>query len=712
MNRREPPSPATWILEHLRSGLRDEALAGDLLEEFRFGRSSAWYWRQVVSVCAFSWSKSLVVRGPVLGFAFLWSAFAPAWKTIVDRIVGAPVFTSLGNALGPLWLPFAFVGWAALQATFLWAGILVYLLANTVLGRTVRQRNAQRAFWLAPVVFPPLSGLIFVLANLYWYSVPGLAHGRLASTSLGQIADFGILPDLIRVPYLFALLAALWTAIPQSKRVLDHLPDTFAQRFDPDSCVALQSSADPMAIRRFIGFMVAAGLLNALIAGFVLCRLPDVHAPSVGALLLRAVCYVIVGGAAGAMGAYVYWQNPLNRFRENPPVPFSLFALVCTAGWVWVPALVIFFEALSAGAALVAMIGAFLLAAGLRNATYFVLAPASSSNFHADPALFEEALYQAPADLIGYAIAISLYAAIVALAVRWNLSAAALLALSAALFGWKETIPRGQSFLSAREHRRAALRVALIAIPAILVTAWALLDAVTYRNRVQAGVDSAAPLSTAAPKSDETETAKRSASGVNGYESVILWPYPEKKQIVVPRLRETSLLAPGTVRPAVIPFTGAYWYLQPPDQLPGPKAHQAQGSPFKVNIQSSDDIPLVMDAHQNLPTEVPLARCREIAVDIDNFDNKEGPISVALLLGDGPYTSHQTLYLGQQPILSTQPQSFWFKAAPVSETLRFAIPAKADLQKFNEITVLILPGTEHLLIAPRIAIRQFQLTPR
>jgi hypothetical protein len=712
MSRREPPPQATWMLENLTSGRRDEALAGDLLEEFRAGRSNGWYWRQVLSACAVSWSKSLAVRGPALAFALLWSALAPAWKIIVDRITATPLLTSMGQVLSPFWLPFALAGWIALHATFLWSGILAYLLAHTILGRTIRQREARRAFWVAPLVFPPIAGLTFVLANLYWYSLPGLAQAKLASTSLGQIADFGILPDLIRIPYFLALLAALWTALPQSKRMPGQFPaGSFGEGMRAD-VLALESTPDPLSVRRFFGFMVVAGFINALIAGFLLCRLPDAQDPAIGSLLLRAICYVAVGGAAGAMGAYVYWQNPASPFRENPPVPFPLFALVCVSGWVWVPAMVIFSEALSAGAAPVAMIGAFLLAAGLRGATRYLLAPASSAVVRDDPELFEEALYQAPTDLIGYAIAICLYTALIALAARWNLCAAALLALAAALFGWKKTIPQGQAVLSVREYKRAALRVALVAIPAILVTAWALLDGVAYRNRARTGAENGALSSVSRENPPEKQTAKSSAYGVNGYQSVILWPYPEKKQIVLPRLRETAWFAPGAARPVVIRFTGAYWYLQPPDQLPGPKAHQAFGSPLKANIQSSDDIPLVMDAHQTLSEEVPTARCRAIAVEIENFDNKEGPISVALLLGDGFSAPHRTLYLGQQPIVSTQPQHFWFKAAPVSETLHFNVPARTNLQKFNELTVVILPDTGHLFIGRRIAVRQFQLIPR
>jgi len=47
---RTPPFLATRILERL--GADDEALIGDLVEEYRRGRSRAWYWAQVLSSVA------------------------------------------------------------------------------------------------------------------------------------------------------------------------------------------------------------------------------------------------------------------------------------------------------------------------------------------------------------------------------------------------------------------------------------------------------------------------------------------------------------------------------------------------------------------------------------------------------------------------------------------------------------------------------------
>ena len=42
MKRTEPPQFATRMLEHCTPADRHEVLSGDLLEEFRSGRSEAW----------------------------------------------------------------------------------------------------------------------------------------------------------------------------------------------------------------------------------------------------------------------------------------------------------------------------------------------------------------------------------------------------------------------------------------------------------------------------------------------------------------------------------------------------------------------------------------------------------------------------------------------------------------------------------------------
>jgi hypothetical protein len=66
------------MLDHAIPGGRDEGLAGDLLEEFRAGRSEGWYWRQTLSACAQGWLSNLNGNRNLLLFAVLWSTLAPA----------------------------------------------------------------------------------------------------------------------------------------------------------------------------------------------------------------------------------------------------------------------------------------------------------------------------------------------------------------------------------------------------------------------------------------------------------------------------------------------------------------------------------------------------------------------------------------------------------------------------------------------------------
>ena len=49
MSTLQPPRLASWLLQHLAPGPHPESLLGDLIEQYRDGRSAAWYWRQTLT---------------------------------------------------------------------------------------------------------------------------------------------------------------------------------------------------------------------------------------------------------------------------------------------------------------------------------------------------------------------------------------------------------------------------------------------------------------------------------------------------------------------------------------------------------------------------------------------------------------------------------------------------------------------------------------
>jgi hypothetical protein len=642
---------------------------------------------------------------------------APAWKVFIDGIENDPVFNQIWPYFGPGWVLPALAGWLVLNSIFLWAGIFVFMLSRAGIREVFRGNLLRRAFLLASLVFLPIYAVIWIWGALYWYSF--LANTKNATTLLGQIADLQMLANVIRIPYFIALLAALWNAIPQLKCVAL----TQAEKEQTDSgaqsdSLALIAKLGPFAVKRFFGLMVGAGLINAMIAGLLICRLLESHSPSFAPLLIRAVIYVAAGALAGVGGAWIYWKNPASLFRDNPPIPFPHFALICATGWVWVPCMIIFSEQTSPATALVAMTGAFMLASGLRNATASVFVPAPQDPPSLPPAeseIFADSLYRAPQEVHGYLIAICVYASAFALATHQNLIAAGLLAVGAFLFAWKRTFVQDKAFESGTVYKRGALRLACIAIPAVLVTIWALLGGVAHRNHLAevnaASTDNGSSANHGAG-AQQKNSDQASATGIGGYESVILWPIPEKEQIIPPLMAQESLLAPGTKQPLIIPFDGPYWYIQPPKDRPGLTAHQAHGTPLGVDIESNNAVPLVMEAHQMLGTAIRTARCRELQVDIENRDNKAGAIAMAVLLTETASPEKPALYLGQQRVASTQPEHFSLRTRPASDTLTFAIPESTNRRKFNEITVMLLPDAGHALVAPKIAIRQFRLFPR
>ena len=105
-----PPRVAAWLFDRLASGPNRESLGGDLAEQYRRGRSSAWYWRQAIgSILAgtardVSDHKLLALRAVTVGFASLWIFWGLAsvplrviWVLSIVLFVVTPISALVGG---------------------------------------------------------------------------------------------------------------------------------------------------------------------------------------------------------------------------------------------------------------------------------------------------------------------------------------------------------------------------------------------------------------------------------------------------------------------------------------------------------------------------------------------------------------------------------------------------------------------------------------
>lgn len=112
MRQRQPPRIATWLLTRLGPAGRNESLMGDLVEQFRKGRSASWYWRQAVGAMLVATvrdvrdHKLLAFRAVTVGLASLWTFWVLA--SVPLRLVW--VLSNGGLYVGGHWITVDY-GW-------------------------------------------------------------------------------------------------------------------------------------------------------------------------------------------------------------------------------------------------------------------------------------------------------------------------------------------------------------------------------------------------------------------------------------------------------------------------------------------------------------------------------------------------------------------------------------------------------------------------
>jgi hypothetical protein len=461
---------------------------------------------------------------------------------------------------------------------------------------------------------------------------------------------------------------------------------------------------------RYVAAVLAAGALGTLLVELWLCEWPAPHPLSPKAAFFKAATYVSIAVLSGAAINRLLWFPP----RMAPSVSLSLFTIASAIGWVWIPSVVLLSRQGSIAAVPLAALAAAMMASGLRKimpAGTRVRAQSSPPGQWKERELFAEYLNTAPREMHGFLIAVCLYVALFAWRGKLFLPASSLIALCAFMLSWKLRGDDTDASGKQEDRSRAALRLLRAASTAILVTMGLLLMGLphgAFSGSIGAYARNRTPSGRRVP--EQQKGTANPASGISGYERIILWPFPENKRIVPP---PTRVLHAGlnTSKPMTIRFEGAYWYFQPRANGVGTRAHVARGSPLTVNIRSNNHIPLIMEAHQALGAAIPLACCREMQVTIENSDNAPGMIAIGVLLTDSTSLGKPTSYLGQQTVVSTEPDRFAVKSSPIPEVLHFPIPNHSRIEKFDEITIVFFPDSERPYTGAKIAVKQFDLVP-
>jgi len=221
MNRSEPPRIATWLLEHLMSADSNDALAGDLLESFRGGRSAGWYWRQVFAAIALKVLRSYRRHRFVILFATSWAMLSPAWGLILIRLQNEKDFGGFVWRIVWPWSTLCEIGLStSMNFLFILAGVLIYaiLLKSLFVPANLNRFGRRIAMSLGVFIAAMVCEIAIALLLRPLLSQPaGRGVDVRTLTLAGVIVNFGLWGITSRIPYLVGTACALWGAVPKTE---------------------------------------------------------------------------------------------------------------------------------------------------------------------------------------------------------------------------------------------------------------------------------------------------------------------------------------------------------------------------------------------------------------------------------------------------------------------------------------------------------------
>ncbi|MGB7437545.1 MAG: hypothetical protein WBR26_07240 [Candidatus Acidiferrum sp.] len=203
----EPPKLATWLLEQF-SPVLEAPLAGDIIESFREGRSSGWYWRQVLWAVLMAFLRSSRQQWGRFAYAVVcgllisdtWFSMFPVtareyvqsisegtvihWERIqVQEVRALPgVFDLYARSYGIHW-PWSLVYQIAFQTVFQAVIVTFALCAYFGFARISKVQILLRAWMVVVVVLTGSNVAVTFLSVIQ----PLQSAGRLVLTSMPTI---------------------------------------------------------------------------------------------------------------------------------------------------------------------------------------------------------------------------------------------------------------------------------------------------------------------------------------------------------------------------------------------------------------------------------------------------------------------------------------------------------------------------------------------
>lgn len=207
MKQGTPPRAATWTLYHFVPGERNDALAGDLLEEFRSGRSAIWYWRQVLACIVLSNSRVVTTHVGALLFTGIWALLSPAWLAIT-RLGNFPRLDHAILNLAWPWSSICDLGLTfLLLISFVWSGLLLYLLLESLATQRFSFRRLRSGISRSAAVFAP----VYVAFRSSMLILPGSGISLVRAAHHHPLGPL-MLSESICAPFFLTLLWAIWDA--------------------------------------------------------------------------------------------------------------------------------------------------------------------------------------------------------------------------------------------------------------------------------------------------------------------------------------------------------------------------------------------------------------------------------------------------------------------------------------------------------------------